>query len=155
LGEVLPHAELSVLRGIEGARAKASYRHIAEQFGVEWKGRRFDRENPDQDDAINQAINHAATAVQAAAMVAVSVTGALPSLGFIHEDSGISFVLDIADLYRDSITLPLAFGAVRELGKNPDASLERLVRRLCGRVFREKQIVSAMIDRIKELLGVE
>ena len=152
LGEVLPHADIAVLRGIEGSRAKVSYQRIAEQFGIEWASRKFDRSKPDAADAPNQAINHAATAVQAAAMVAVSVCGALPSLGFIHEDSGISFVLDIADLYRDSITLPVAFGAVKEWRKRPEEPLERVVRKLSGRLFREKQLVSAMIDRVKELL---
>ena len=47
-------------------------------------------------------------------MVAIAVAGALPQLGFIHEHSGISFCLDLADLYRHSVTLPVAFGAVRD-----------------------------------------
>src|SRR6266516_7844214 len=31
--------------------------------------------------------------------------------GFIHEDSGQSFVLDVADLVRDTVTIPCAFKA--------------------------------------------
>ena len=151
LGEVVPHSDIAVLRGIEGARMKETYRALARQYGIDWEGRRYDRQNPEGDDAPNQAINHAATAVEAAAMVAVAVVGAVPQLGFIHEDSGISFCLDIADLYRDSVTLPVAFGAVREQQRQPGATLERLVRKLAGRTFRKNQLIPTMIDKIKEL----
>ena len=42
-------------------------------------------------------------------MIAVTATGAIPQLGFIHEHSGEAFALDIADLFRDTILLPAAF----------------------------------------------
>lgn len=150
LGEVLPHTDIAVLRGIEGARMKESYRRLAEQFQVTWAGRRYDRLAPDATDAANQAINHAATAVQAAAMVAVAVTGTLPQLGFIHEDSGRAFCLDIADLYRDEITLPVAFASASDSAKGQEP-LERLVRLHAGRLFRERKLIAGMIDRIKSL----
>lgn len=153
LGEVLPHADISVLRGMEGARMRESYARLAEQFGIAWVGRRYDRADPAATDMANQAINHAATAVQAAAMSAVAATGALPQLGFIHEDSGNAFCLDIADLYRDSVTLPVAFGAVRECRRTGSGDVERTTRRLAGRAFREQQLIPSMIDRIKELFG--
>jgi CRISP-associated protein Cas1 len=152
LGEVFPNAEISVLRGMEGARMKETYKRLAHQFGVEWKGRRYDRENPDAADPANQAINHAVTAVEATAMVAVAVTGALPQLGFIHEDAGHAFTLDLTDLYRDSITLPVAFSAVREWERNRGEPIERVARRIAAKTLRGKRTVLAMIDRVKELL---
>lgn len=155
LGEILPSAEISVLRGIEGARAKETYRRIAEEYGVDWRGRRYDRADPTAADSANQAINHVATAVEAAALVAVAVAGALPQLGFIHEDSGRSFALDIADLFRDTITLPVAFRAVREARKAPGIPFERIARRLAGKAFRENHVVPGMITRIKELLHAD
>ena len=155
LGEVLPHQDITVLRGIEGARMKAMYRLQADTFGVTWKGRRYDRANPEAADAPNQAINHAATAVEAAAAVAVAATATLPQLGFIHEDSANAFVLDIADLFRDTVTLPVAFRAVREAQKQPHLSLDRHVRRLAGRAFREDRVIPTMIDRIKELFDAD
>lgn len=155
LGEVLPDADIAVLRGIEGARMKETYRRLAEQYGIDWDGRRYDRARPEAADLANQAINHAATAVEAAALVAVAASGAVPQLGFIHEDPGHAFALDIADLFRDSVTLPIAFGAVREAQKTPAVPLERITRRLAGRTFREKNLIPAMIDRIKELLGAD
>ncbi len=151
LGEVLQHSEISVLRGIEGARMKETYRRLAEEYEVDWSGRRYDRSNPMSTDLPNQAINHAATAVQAAAMVAVATVGAVPQLGFIHEDSGIAFCLDIADLHRDSVTLPVAFGGVRHCLRRPTDSVEGVVRRLAGKTFRKVQLIPKMIDQIKAL----
>ena len=104
LGKVLPHRSLDVLRGIEGARMKESYRLLARQIGVNWRGRHYDRARPHAADLPNQAINHASSAVEGAAAVAVAATATIPQLGFIHEDPGQSFVLDIADLYRDTVT---------------------------------------------------
>jgi CRISPR-associated protein Cas1 len=155
LGEILPHREIAVLRGIEGARVKVMYQATARRFGITWHGRRYDRANPNASDAPNLAINHAASAVEAAAAIAVTATATIPQLGFIHEDSGQSFVLDVADLFRDSITVPEAFRAVSIHAKRPTDQLERLTRRLTGEALRKQQVISKMIDRIKELFDTE
>lgn len=152
LGEVLPHRDIAVLRGIEGARMKESYKLIAERFGLRWAGRRYDRAKPDAADDANQAINHAATAVQAAAAIAVCAVSALPQLGFIHEDSDQSFVLDIADLFRDTITLPIAFAVAKEAKDNTRDPIDRLVRRHAARTFRKADLIPAMLDKIKAIL---
>jgi CRISPR-associated protein Cas1 len=154
LGEVLPHRDLDTLRGIEGSRVKAAYRLVADKYGVQWNGRHYDRAAPEAADLPNQAINHAATAVQAAATIAVYALAALPPLGFIHEDSGQAFVLDIADLFRDTMTLPIAFAAVKQAGRS-DESIDRLVRREAARVMTRHQLIGAMIERIKQVLRVD
>lgn len=151
LSEVLGATQIEVLRGMEGARAKETYRRLAEQFGIEWHGRRYDRSKPEGDDLPNQAINHAATAVVAAAEVAVAAAGAVPQLGFIHEDSGIAFPLDVADLFRDSVTVPTAFAAASQVARGSKETLERTVRRLVAAEIRRQQVIPTMIDRIKEL----
>lgn len=153
LGEVFPESDIAVLRGMEGARMKETYKRLAQEYEIDWEGRRYDRQDPEAADLANQAINHSATAVEAAAMVATAVTGAIPQLGFIHEDSGISFCLDLADLFRDSVTLPVAFGAVRESKKIPGQTLEKLVRSLAGQTFRKTNLIPTMIDRIKEMFA--
>jgi CRISPR-associated protein Cas1 len=154
LGEVLPHRDLDTLRGIEGTRVKTTYRLMAQQYGIEWKGRHYDRSNPESADIPNQAINHAATAVQAAAAIAVQAVAAIPQLGFIHEDSGQSFVLDIADLFRDSITLQIAFTAAKR-GTSDDTTIDRLVRREAATVFRKKNVIPSMIDAIKKVIRMD
>lgn len=152
MGEIFPDAPLDVLRGMEGARAKETYRALASKFGVRWYGRRFDRNRPESDDPPNQAINHASVAVVASAQLAVAITGALPQLGFIHEDSGYAFALDLADLFRDVVTVPCAFAAVKEhRERRSKEPLERVTRQVVGRALRREQVVTRMIDRIKEL----
>lgn len=155
LGKILPHRDIAVLRGIEGARVKESYRLVAERFGIAWKGRRYDRANPNAADAANQAINHTATAVQAAAAIAVTAVAALPQLGFIHEDSDQSFVLDIADLFRETLTLPAAFAVAKESQNNTADTIDRMVRRHVGRELRKQQVISTMIDKVKLILAPE
>lgn len=155
LGEILPHRDLDTLRGIEGSRVKSMYRLMADKHGIEWNGRHYDRSDPEAADFPNQALNHAATAVQAAAAIAVQSLAALPPLGFIHEDSGQAFVLDIADLFRDDITLQIAFTAARQANEGVDEPIDRLVRREASRVFRKHQVIPTMIDRIKKVLRLE
>ena len=154
LGEVLPQRDIAALRGIEGARMKESYRLVANRFGVQWRGRRYDRANPTAADLANQSINHAATAVQAAAAIAVTSLSALPQLGFIHEESDQAFVLDIADLLRDKVTLPIAFASAKEAEAGTD-TIDRIVRRRAAVAFRKEKVIPAMIDRIKDLLTAE
>ncbi len=154
-GRILPHRDITMLRGIEGARAKETYRILSKQFGIPWHGRRYDRQDPEGADAPNQAINHAVTFVEAAADVAVASVGALPPLGFIHEDSSNAFTLDIADLYRTELTIPLAFSVAKKVLGDPSLQLEREIRKKAARRFRQMKLIPKMIDRIKELLGVD
>lgn len=151
--EIVRTRDIAVLRGQEGARIKRAYQLAADRHGVKWNGRVYDRARPDRTDRPNEAINHAATAVSAAAAVAVAAVGAIPQLGFIHEDSGQAFVLDIADLYRHDVMLDIAFGAVKEADKKGEP-LERVVRRRAAKLFRQRSLIPSMIDRIKLLLHV-
>lgn len=155
LGEILPHRDLDTLRGIEGARVKAIYRLMADKYGIPWNGRHYDRNNPEATDIPNQAINHAATAVQGAAAIAVQSLAAIPQLGFIHEDSGQAFVLDIADLFRDTITLQIAFSVAKKAINGDQTSIDRLVRREASTVFRKQDVIASMIDKIKQVLRTE
>lgn len=151
-GEVFPHRSLDVLRGIEGGRIKKVYEIQAARHKVPWNGRRFDRARPEDADLVNQAINHAATALYALSAIAVYSVGAIPQLGFIQEASGDAFCLDVADLYRATVTVPSAFQCARFVMDNPEASLERHVRREINKVSARMGLVDEMIDRIKELL---
>ncbi|MDF1586568.1 type I-E CRISPR-associated endonuclease Cas1e [Rhodospirillales bacterium YIM 152171] len=154
-GEVPPHQSPDVLRGIEGARIKEAYRLLAHQHRVPWNGRRYDRQNPGAADIPNQAINHAATCVEAAALIAVAATATIPQLGFVHEDSASAFVLDIADLVRTTVTVPVAFAAARACMDDPALALEREVRRRAGAAFRKENLIDGLIDRIKTLFEAE
>lgn len=151
-GEALPQTDINALRGIEGRRMKQLYKRLAEQHNIEWKGRRFDRMDPEKDDIINSAINHCATACYASARVAVAITGAIPQLGFIHEASGHAFALDIADLFRATITLPAAFHSAGLFQRREGDDIERIARETMGRKLYQEKVIPKMIDAIKELI---
>ena len=151
LGEVLPHQGIEALRGIEGARMRRTYQTVAQRYGIQWKRRRYDRNDPLWADIPNQAINHASVAVTSAAVIAVTAVGAIPQLGFIHEHSGEAFALDVADLFRDTILLPAAFQSARAVMDNPTLDIERHTRRTIGEMLRTERVISKMIDRIKAI----
>lgn len=150
-GEVPTQRDIAALRGMEGGRLREAYKIVAQRYGVQWTGRRYDRTDPEHDDVPNQAINHAATFVEAAAELAVAAVGALPPLGFIHEEASSAFSLDIADLWRVSLTLPLAFSSVAKLQQQP-GPVERLIRYEAARWFKRQKVIPGMIDQIKELI---
>ncbi|WP_404379510.1 type I-E CRISPR-associated endonuclease Cas1e [Caenispirillum salinarum] len=154
-GERPRASSLDALRGMEAARIKRSYELLAQQEKITWKGRRFDRANPDGADPPNQAINHAVTALEAAVAIAVAATGTVPQLGFLHEAPGIGWTLDLCDLYRTTITVPVAFRAVREIneGRHHGERLERVVRRKMARHIEQAKVIDTVIDDIKEILA--
>lgn len=151
--EIVRTRDIEVLRGMEGARIKRAYELAAQKHGVSWRGRRYDRANPNAADLPNQALNHAAVTVQAAAAIAVASTGTIPQLGFVHEDSGQSFVLDIADLRRHDLVLDIAFSAARDAGTGQSA-IDSLVRRRAADAFRKGNVVGGMIEAIKSVLDL-
>ena len=152
-GETPRATSLDSLRGMEAARIKRSYELIAAQVGITWRGRRFDRNNPTGADLPNQAINHVVTALEACVAIAVQATGTLPPLGFLHEDSAKSWVLDVCDLYRTTVTVPLAFNCAKRVEQGGTDSLDRLCRRAVSRHVREAGFVDTVIDDIKEMLA--
>ena len=153
-GEIVRTRDIEVLRGMEGGRIRRAYELAARRHGIRWQGRRYDRGHPEAADLPNQALNHAAAAMQAAAAIAVAATGTIPQLGFVHEDSGQSFVLDVADLRRHDVVPDIAFGAVREAGKGL-APIDRIVRARAAELFRKRAVIPGLIENIKSLFEEE
>ena len=130
---------------------RETYRLVARTVGIEWHGRRYDRANPAGADFPNQALNHASSAVEAAAAIAVSATATIPQLGFIHEEASQAFVLDISDLFRDTVLIPAAFRAAKWASERRLADIERVTRREVGKTLSKQQTIPKMIQKIKDL----
>jgi len=128
------------------------YKLLARQYGIPWEGRRYDRNCPEKTNAVNMAVNHAAVATRAAAEIAVAATATIPQLGFIHEDSSLSFALDIADLFRDEFTLPVAFGGYKRCLEDASLVLEREVRTLAGATMRRNGLIPSMMNGSRSFL---
>lgn len=98
------------LRGREGARIRKLYRHHAKRTGVPWNGRVYQAGQPfETGDDVNRLLSAGHSCLYGICHAAIVGIGASPGLGFVHTGSAVSFVLDIADLYKAESTIPLAF----------------------------------------------
>lgn len=61
--------------------------------------------------------------------------------------------VDVADLVRDSVTIPCAFKAAALAERRPAEQLERLTRRMTGERLRRDGVIPRLIDRIKTILA--
>src|SRR5665811_939283 len=91
---------LQQLRGREGIRVRASYAEASRVSGVEWKGRNYDRTSWKTADPINRALSCANSCLYGLCHAAIVVAGYSPAIGFVHSGKALSFVYDVADLYK-------------------------------------------------------
>src|SRR5690554_5039344 len=80
------------LRGIEGARVRATYKMLAQQYGIEWYGRRYDIKDWKKGDVINQCISAATSCLYGITESAILAAGYAPAIGFLHSGKPLSFV---------------------------------------------------------------
>lgn len=101
---------LQQLRGREGTRIRRLYTRHAERTGVPWTKRDYKPGDAfAAGDDVNRLLSAANSALYGICHAAVTGLGASPALGFVHTGNSLSFVLDIADLYKAEFTIPLAF----------------------------------------------
>jgi len=149
-GELDPEMNLFQIRGKEGARVRAAYAEASQRYGVEWHGRRYDRQNWGSGDPVNRALSAANALLNGLCHTAIVSGGYSPALGFIHTGKQLSFVYDVADLYKAEVTIPLAFRLVAESGKR----IGPRVRQACREAFREHHLLKRILPDIDHLLGV-
>ena len=146
-----PPARRSVeqLRGIEGARVKRSYQLLAQKFGVKWSGRAYNPEDWDVSDLPNRCLSSATAALYGVTEAAVLAAGYAPAVGFIHTSKPLSFVYDVADIYKFDTVVPAAFQVAASNPPNP----ERAVRLACRDIFRKTKLLERIIPDIEEMLS--
>ena len=141
---------LQQIRGMEGIRVKKAYALAAKTAGISWKGRSYKRDNWEHADTVNRALSIANATLYGVCHAAIVSLGFSPALGFVHTGKQLSFVYDIADLYKTETTIPAAFEAVAK--EQQDDSLERSVRTLCRKYFRQARILNRIPEDIERLL---
>lgn len=142
---------VEALRGLEGVRVRETYARLSQETGVAWTGRNYDRSNWSETDLANRALSCANSCLYGLCHAAILATGYSPGIGFIHTGKQLSFVYDIADLYKAEITIPTAFRAAAE---NPP-NLERAVRLRCRDMFRESKLLQRIVPDIQRALNVK
>lgn len=137
------------LRGIEGARVRETYKRIAAKYGVEWKARNYDTQDWDKSDLPNRCLSAATSCLYGVTEAAVLAAGYAPAIGFIHTGKPLSFVYDVADVYKFESVVPLAFRIAARHPANP----EQQVRLACRDAFRETRLLERIIPGIEEMLA--
>jgi len=139
------------IRGKEGIRVREAYARASRETGVAWSGRSYQSQSWANADPINRALSCANSCLYGVCHAAIIAAGYSPALGFIHTGKMLSFVYDVADLYKATTTIPVAFSTVSE---GSDA-LERRVRHACRDMFHGQRILQRIIPDIDRLLAVD
>ena len=139
------------LRGREGVRVRDAYAAASVATGVPWHGRTYKRDEWGAADPVNRALSVANSCLYGLCHAAIVSAGYSPALGFIHTGKQLSFVYDIADLYKASITVPIAFHAVAE----ETEKLETRIRIACRDAFKATRLLARIVPDIARVLDVE
>src|SRR5439155_11177152 len=146
-----PELTLRQIRGMEGVRVREAYARASRETGVAWSGRSYRRDNWSNADPVNRALSCANSCLYGICHAAIVSMGYSPALGFIHTGKMLSFVYDIADLYKADLTIPLAFEVVAE-GPN---GVESRVRQRSRDVFHREGLLKRILPDIEWVLAVE
>ncbi len=149
-GEPAPaRRSVEQLRGIEGARVRATYKLLAQQHHVNWQARNYDHQQWDAADVPNRCLSAATSCLYGISEAAVLAAGYAPAVGFIHTGKPLSFVYDVADLFKFETVVPLAFRIAAKAPPEP----ERAVRLACRDLFRSSKLLERIIPTIEEVLA--
>src|SRR5579875_2282313 len=143
--------ELSLrqIRGREGVRVRDSYARESARTGVPWFGRSYKRMDWRGADPVNRALSAANACLYGVVHAAIVASGYSPAIGFIHVGKQLSFVYDIADLYKTEVSIPVAFDVVRD----GEADVERAVRQRLRTRFVEVRLLDRIVADIDRALG--
>ena len=147
-GEDLAGVTLEQLRGREGFRVRKAYETLAVEHGIKWSGRNYDQTNWSDASPANRALSAANACLYGVCHAAIVSAGYSAGLGFIHTGKMLSFVYDVADLYKTELTVPVAF---RQAATNRN-ELERKVRVACRQAFHDFKLMDRILPDIAEVL---
>ena len=149
-GEAPPQRRsIEQLRGIEGARVRETYKLLSRQYGVHWRSRNYDRQQWDAADIPNRCLSAATACLYGITEAAVLAAGYAPAVGFIHTGKPLSFVYDIADLFKFETVVPVAFRIAARSPREP----ERDVRLACRDLFRSEKLLGRILPTIEDVLA--
>jgi len=151
LGPLRPGLTLQQIRGMEGIRVREAYAAASRATGVPWKGRSYHRGRWGDADPVNRALSAANSCLYGLCHAAILAIGYSPAIGFIHTGKQLSFVYDIADLYKADLTIPVAFQAAAE----DESHIERRVRIALRDRFRDARLLDHIVPDIHDCLDIE
>jgi len=146
-----PDLSIDQIRGYEGVRVRNAYYDASRKYNVAWHGRNYDRTKWEQADPINRAISAANALLNGLCHAAIVSGGYSPGLGFLHTGLQLSFVYDIADLYKADYSIPAAFFVTSQ----GEGNIESRTREYCREFYRQEKLLKRILPDIDTLLETE
>jgi CRISP-associated protein Cas1 len=143
------------LRGIEGVRVRTLYQGLAKQYGLTWKARKYDVADWKAGDIPNQCLSAGTACLYGLSEAAILAAGYAPAIGFLHRGRPLSFVYDIADIFKFETVVPAAFSVAAKIekGRGDGTSPDRQVRIACREMFRKTNLLERIIPTIQSVLS--
>lgn len=141
------------LRGREGARVRKIYRNNSTRTGVPWDKREYNPDDFESSTIVNQALSAANVALYGVVHSVIVAIGMSPGLGFVHTGHDLSFVYDIADLYKSEMTIPIAFDIAKEAEVEDD--IGSIARRRVRDAVVEVKLMERIVKDLQYLMEVE
>lgn len=130
-------------------RVRRMYQVLADQYRVLWKSRRYDPTEWGSGDLPNRCLSAATACLYGITEAAVLAAGYAPAIGFIHTGKPLSFVYDVADLFKFDTVVPVAF----RIAATNSRDAEREVRLACRDAFRQTRLLDNNIPTIEAVLA--
>jgi len=140
---------LQQLRGKEGVRVKRAYQAASKATGVAWSSRSYRRDDWAAGDTVNRALSAGNACLYGLFHAGIASLGCSPGLGFIHAGKQLSFVYDLADLYKAETTIPTAFAVTAE----GVIDIDRRTRLACRDVFHKSKLLEQIVMDLHQLFG--
>ena len=148
--EIPSDYSINQLKGYEGVRVKKLYYWYADVYGIPWRGRCYDPKRWGEADIPNRCLSAATACLYGVCEAAILAAGYSPAIGFIHCGKPLSFVYDIADLFKFETAVPAAFETASEYPVN----IEKEVRYACRDMFRKTRLLEKIIPTIHDMLDI-
>jgi len=143
---------LKEMMGMEGSRVRTLYEQKSQEYGVGWKGRSYTPGKFELGDITNRILTANNAALYGILSSVVHSMGYSPHIGFIHSGSPLPFVYDLADLYKESLCIDLAFSLTLDLAGSYN-------RNKVSSAFRQRVIAMDLLGKvgkdIEDMLGVK
>lgn len=136
-----PGGTIATMRGLEGRQVRNLYREMARK----WKTGPFKRDVT-ASDPVNVGLNIGNSILYGCAASACAAIGVSPALGIIHRGAAGSLLYDLADLYKPTVTIPIAFRSAH--AEDVPMAVRTAVR---SEIVRQRVLVG-MLDSLMEVL---
>lgn len=146
--EDLTELSMKQLLGREGTKVGKRYKELSDEYSVPWNGRRYNADDFESNDPLQNALSCANACLYGICYSVIYALGLSPGLGIVHNGLAKSFVLDIADLYKEQFSFPVAFSEIAK-GTN---DIEHRIRTKMRDLIRDKRLVKCIVADIMTTL---